>query len=88
MRSDPSTLASSSPEPPEQPTELATLNIRSNPASVTVSAQGGSTKTLVLGVIGPASTIAVGHFAGLPVWAIIVICALQVAAAVVTHRWS
>jgi hypothetical protein len=82
-----STLRSTIPEPPERPTELATLNISSSPVSITVSAQGTSAKLLTLGVIGPLGTIAVGHFAGLPVWLIASICALQIAAAMV-HRWS
>lgn len=78
-----STLTSSSPEQPEPPTELATLDIRSTPVSITVSAQGAATKTLVAGVIGPVGTITAGHFAGLPAWAITVICVLQIATAVV-----
>jgi hypothetical protein len=82
-----SAVTSSNPEQPEPPTELATLNIRSSPVSITVSAQGAATKTLTLGVIGPVGTIAVGHYAELPLWAIVVICALQIAA-VVVRRWS
>jgi hypothetical protein len=84
---DPSTVTSSSPELPEPPTEWATLNIRSSPVSITVSAQGAATKTLTLGVIAPASTITAGHFANQPVWAITAICVLQIVAAMV-HRWS
>ena len=73
------------PDDPEQPTERATLNIRSKPVDLTVSAQGAATRTLTLGVIGPVGTIAVGHYAGLPGWAIVLICALQIVA-VIAHR--
>jgi hypothetical protein len=82
-----SAVTSSNPERLKPPTELATLNIRSSPVSITVSAQGAATKTLTLGVIGPVGTIAVGHYAELPVWAIVAICALQIVGAV-THRWT
>jgi hypothetical protein len=75
-------------EHPEEPTERAGLRIRTCPLDITVSAQGAATRSLAVGVIGPAVTIVVGHFVGLAVWAVIVICALQVAVATVAvvHR--
>jgi hypothetical protein len=73
------------PDEPEQPTERATLNIRTKPVDLTVSAQGAATRTLTLGVIGPVGTIVAGHYAGLPVWAIVVICVLQIVA-IIAHR--
>jgi hypothetical protein len=65
---------------PEEPSERATLTIRSKPVDLTVSAQGAATMTLTLGVIGPVGTIAIGHYAGFPVWAIVIVCALQIIA--------
>ena len=43
--------------------------------------------TLALGVVGPAGTIAVAHLIGFPVGATLVICILQIVAAVVNHNW-
>lgn len=71
---------------PEEPTEQATLRIRTSPLDIKMSAQGVATQSVALGVIGPAATIAVGRFAGFPVWAVIVIVALQVLAAAFQHR--
>jgi len=46
-----------------------------------------ATNTLVLGVIGPGVTIAAGNLGGLPAWAIVLICALQILCAVaIRHR--
>lgn len=70
----------------EVPTERATLQITTSPPGIALRAEGASTRILALGVIGPAATTAVGHFAGLPVWAITIICVLQIVAAVVRRR--
>jgi hypothetical protein len=80
VTSDISPVDSVNPDEPEQPTERALLTIRSKPVDLTVSAQGAATRTLTLGVIGPIGTIAVGHYAGFPVWAIVIVCALQIIA--------
>jgi hypothetical protein len=60
----------------------AYLHIEADPVNVEVSARG----PLALGIVGPAATVAVGHLAGFPVWAILTICALQIVAAVVMSR--
>lgn len=71
----------------EEPNERATLQIWSSPLSITVSSQGSATAVvLALGVVGPAATIMVGYSVGLPVWGILVICLLQIVAAITRHR--
>jgi hypothetical protein len=80
-----SDITPANPDDPEQPTERATLTIRSKPVDLTVSAQGAAARMLTVGVIGPVGTIAVGHYAGFPVWAIVIVCALQIIA-VIVHR--
>jgi len=70
----------------EGPTERATLQIRTSPFDVRVSAQGAAAGSLALGVIGPAGTIVAGHFVGFPVWAVIVIAVLQILAAAAPRR--
>ena len=80
-------VSSSDSEQPEAPTEQASLQIRRSPLNIAMSTQGSATNTLVLGVIGPGVTIAAGHFGGLPAWAIVLICALQILCAVaIRHR--
>lgn len=87
MVDDASTPPSIDEEQPDEPTERATLQIRCVPFSVTVSSQGaGAAAGLTLGVIGPPVTFAVGHYVGLPVWMISVVCVLQIAGAVVRTR--
>jgi hypothetical protein len=56
----------------DAPTERANLQIRTVPFSIDV--------------IGPAVTIAVGHFAGFPVWAVILVVVLQIFAALQRRR--
>lgn len=68
-------------EQPEAPTELAALQIRVSSFDLNVSARGTTACRMALGVIGPAVTIMVGHLAGFPVWAVILLAALQVLAA-------
>jgi len=67
----------------ENPTDSANLTVSSIPVSINMSARG----TLALGVVGPAGTIAVAHLVGFPVGATLVICILQIVAAVVNHNW-
>jgi hypothetical protein len=67
----------------ERPTEWAEIEIYSEPLKVKMSAHGA----LALGVVGPAATIIAGYPAGLPVWAILAVCTLQIVAAIVMHRW-
>jgi hypothetical protein len=73
-------------EQSEEPTDRATLQIRTSPLDIKVSTQGAAARSLALGVIGPAITIMAGHFARFPVWAVIVIAALQVLAAALRRR--
>jgi glycerol uptake facilitator-like aquaporin len=73
-------------EQSEGPTERATLQIRTSPFDIKVSAQGAVAWSLSLGVIGPAVTIAAGFFVGFPAWAVIVIAALQILAAALQRR--
>jgi glycerol uptake facilitator-like aquaporin len=70
----------------DAPTERANLQIRTVPFSIDVSAQGTAACRMALGVIGPAVTIAVGHFAGFPVWAVILVVVLQIFAALQRRR--
>jgi hypothetical protein len=65
-----------------EPTEDASLRIKTVPVKIEVSAHG----PLAVAIVGPAATIAVGHLADFPVWAVLVICALQIVAAVVMRR--
>jgi hypothetical protein len=80
------TTAPGDREQPEEPTERAILQIRTSPPSIKVSVEGAAAWSLALGVVGCAATIAVGHFVGFPVWAVIVVCALQIAGAVARRR--
>lgn len=76
----------SSGQQSEEPTDRALLQIQASPPTMTLRSEGTVTTTMVLGVIGPGITIAAGHFAALPAWAITLICALQIIGAVIRHR--
>jgi len=80
MATSVSTPGPHDPDQPDQATEKATLHIRTEQADITVNAQGASAGMLTLGVIGPSATILIGHYAGLPVWAIAIISVLQLVA--------
>jgi hypothetical protein len=79
-------VAASDSGEPESPSEQATLQIRSTPVDITVSTRGPKTTSVALGAFGPAITIAVGGIVGFPVWAITVICVLQIAMAYLRRR--
>jgi hypothetical protein len=80
------TTTRSGAEQAEDPTESATLQIRTSPPGIALRAEGAVTRIMVLGVIGPAAVILARHLASLPVWATALVCVLQVVAAVARRR--
>lgn len=87
MADESSIATPASTNEPETPSERATLQIVTHPFGITVSSQGTTAAVvLALGVIGPAATIMAGHSVGFPIWAIMVICVLQIAAAIMRRR--